>query len=299
MPEAAPFLTVVMPVRNGMPFLTAQLEALANQDYLNEWQLVVADNGSSDASRAEAELFADRLPIEIVDAADVAGVASVRNRGAEHAAGRSILFCDCDDVADRGWLSAMAAALADAQLVGGGLELDRLNGSVARGSSWVTSFDLDGPWRYLPTVIGCNMAVDAEAFRAVGGFDVRFKGVAEDNDVSWRLQRAGYTVAFAPDAVMHYRLRSGLRALLRQGRIYGHGSAQLAAFYADIFRPDSLADVLRTALWVSTRSANLALGTNRRRSYLRSLAHLWGQIQGSREFGFLYISHHPPKKRQP
>ena len=195
MPDAEPQLTVIIPVRNGMPFLTVQLESLANQNYADSWQLVIADNGSTDGTRAEAQRFADRLPMSIVDACDAVGVAAVRNRGAELATGRSILFCDADDEADPGWLSAMAAALQSAQLVGGALEFERLNGSVARGSGWVSSFDLQGPWRYLPTVIGCNVGIDAQAFRAVGGFDVHFRGVAEDNDLSWRLQRAGYAAA--------------------------------------------------------------------------------------------------------
>jgi hypothetical protein len=105
------------------------------------------------------------------------------------------------------------------------------------------------------------------------------------------LQRAGFDLVFAPDAVMHYRLRAGLLANMRQARIYGRGGAQLSAVYSDVFAGDTGADIARTVAWVITRSLNLLLGERRRTSYLRELAGLYGQFQGSREFGVNLRTH--------
>jgi len=44
------FVTVVLPVRNGGAHIERQLRALAGQTYEGAWELLVVDNGSSDAS---------------------------------------------------------------------------------------------------------------------------------------------------------------------------------------------------------------------------------------------------------
>ncbi len=38
-------VSVVMPVRNGMPHLAVQLDALARQTYQGRWEVIISDNG--------------------------------------------------------------------------------------------------------------------------------------------------------------------------------------------------------------------------------------------------------------
>ena len=45
-------ITVIVPVRNGMPWLEQQLGALVAQDCPEAWEVVIADNGSTDESPA-------------------------------------------------------------------------------------------------------------------------------------------------------------------------------------------------------------------------------------------------------
>ena len=47
-PAERPLISVVIPVRNGMPWLEYQLRALAAQQIEFDWEVVVADNGSDD-----------------------------------------------------------------------------------------------------------------------------------------------------------------------------------------------------------------------------------------------------------
>ena len=42
-----PLISVVVPVRNGMPWVEEQLQALSMQQVPGDWEVVVADNGSS------------------------------------------------------------------------------------------------------------------------------------------------------------------------------------------------------------------------------------------------------------
>jgi len=68
--------------------------------------------------------------------------------------------------------------------------------------------------RILPSdsCIGCNMSFRREVFKECGLFDVKFSGnaVREDTDMSVRLRRNGYTIAYIPKAaVVHFMDNTG------------------------------------------------------------------------------------------
>jgi hypothetical protein len=77
-----------------------------------------------------------------------------------------------------------------------------------------------------PYLVSANMAVTREAFERVGGFDESLLR-GEDIALSWALCRAGIALRWVPDAIVHYRHRSGVAALMRQHYLYGIGMAQV------------------------------------------------------------------------
>jgi glycosyltransferase involved in cell wall biosynthesis len=87
-------LSVVMPVRNGAPFLRRSLGALRASDLPpGTWELVVVDDGSQDASADIAAELADRvlrLP------PPPWGPPAARNHGAKAARAPLIVFVDAD-----------------------------------------------------------------------------------------------------------------------------------------------------------------------------------------------------------
>ena len=95
----APLISVIVPVRNGMPWLEHQLSALSAQDVPVEWEVLVADNGSDDATRSCVERWSGRNPrLHLVDASARRGAAATRNIGVASARGSLLAFCDADDV---------------------------------------------------------------------------------------------------------------------------------------------------------------------------------------------------------
>src|SRR5262249_32170252 len=60
-----------------------------------------------------------------------------------------------------------------------------------------------------------------------GGFDPRFRVAGDDVDLCWRLQQAGWSLAFSPAAVVWHHRRNSLRGYLRQQRGYGCAEAML------------------------------------------------------------------------
>ena len=230
-------VAVVVPVRDGAGTLGAQLRALSEQTYPAPFPIVIVDDGSRDHTGEVAEQWARTLPdLRIVRSPVPRGLSWARNAGATAASTEYLAYCDSDDVADPGWLAAMTASLATSDLVGGHLDLSALNSP--RSLSWRSHIPpptgeagLPCSPGYLPYAIGANLGVRRSVLTAVGGFDQRLSG-HEDVEFSWRVQLASYSLSYAPEAVMHYRLRDTLAGLAAQRFRYGTSFAHVYALYA-------------------------------------------------------------------
>src|ERR1700678_1621886 len=125
-------ISVVVPVRDGLPWMEEQLRALVEQESPQPWEIVVVDNGSTDQSLAVARRWAESEPrIRVVDAPGASGPGAARNVGVRAARGELLAFCDADDVVQTGWLSAFAEPLAGADVAGGVFDNWSLNGVAA------------------------------------------------------------------------------------------------------------------------------------------------------------------------
>ncbi len=233
----APDVTVVIPAYNAARTLGAQLDALAAQRAPFTWEVVVADNGSTDGTRAVVAAAIGRLPrLRLVDASAKRGAGAARNAGVAMARGRSVVFCDADDVVGEGWLAAMGAALATDTFVAGRLDWARLNDPAIREARYQDGVDhLDASpdsLRLLRAGSG-NLGIRTSVFRRVGGF-ADAPAAMEDIDFVWRVQLDGEPLVFVPQAVVHVRTRTGLRALTRQARAYGDGERWLDERYREL-----------------------------------------------------------------
>lgn len=75
------FLNVTLPVRNGAPLLAAnapRVSALLEEHWRGDYELVIAENGSTDATGAVAERLATELPATRVVRLAQAGRGEVR-----------------------------------------------------------------------------------------------------------------------------------------------------------------------------------------------------------------------------
>ena len=222
-----PVLSVIVPVLNAASTLGQQLEALARQEHDGAWEVVVADNGSTDGSpRAGGDVAGQ--------AAGAAGHRRLRlsrcrcdpQRGCPcRARGDVFAFCDADDVVQPGWVDAYATAAEQHDLAAGAIFHFSDKGPVApfrREPSTDASVVLD----FLPFADAANLMVVREAFEAVGGFseDLERSG---DVDLSWRLQLAGYKLHFEPGAIVAKRDKAHLEDLWRQEVSWGAADVEL------------------------------------------------------------------------
>src|SRR3954451_24006623 len=127
-------ISVVVPCLNAASTLPRQLEALSKQEYDGDWEVVVADNGSTDGTLAVADEFRGRVPrLVLVDASARPGQAYARNAGVRVATGDALLFVDADDEVEPQYVAAMADALQHHEFVAARFDSDSLNPAWVRG----------------------------------------------------------------------------------------------------------------------------------------------------------------------
>ncbi len=275
-------VSVVMACRNGGALIGRQLEALARQDFSDPWELVVADNGSTDGTAEVVARYVERLPrLRLVDASGVAGAAHARNVGVAAATGSRIVFCDHDDEVAPDWLRAMARALDEHPLVTATLDTCRLN------PAWARSPDDRQPVRntdppFLPYAFSAALGVRRALHDAIGGYDESFFQACEDRDYCYRLQLRGEQLVVEPDAVVSYRLRDTLRDIFRQQRTYACGNVQLYVKYRDVgMRKPSQLRALRTWLLLLPRLVVSWRTPRARARWAQRAGWKVGRLQGS------------------
>jgi glycosyltransferase involved in cell wall biosynthesis len=219
----------VIPARNAATTIGEQLDALEAQDFAGPWEVIVVDNASTDGTAAVVRARQGRMASLTLEECKTLGVSAARNAGVHAARADKILVCDADDIVDEGWVRQMAAALDDADIVGGRLECTKLNTAFITATREHLG-DTELPKCYGRVYcLGGNAGYRKRAFDALGGFDESLLPGADDEDFGFRATEAGFTIAFVREAVVYYRFREGLRAYARQYYRYAQGAAQLYA----------------------------------------------------------------------
>ena len=98
--DGNPKYSIVIPAFNEERYIGDCLQSLARQDFTGDYEVIVADNNSTDST---AEL-ASSLGATVVEAPHI-GVCPARQRGTEEARGEIIVSADADTVYDTSWLT--------------------------------------------------------------------------------------------------------------------------------------------------------------------------------------------------
>jgi GT2 family glycosyltransferase len=221
-----PRVSVVVCSHNGSRTIggtLAGLEHLAYPDY----EIIVIDDGSTDQTSA----IASKHKVTLIRT-DHNGLSAARNRGMNAATGEIIAYIDDDAYPDPHWLTYLASSFLRTEHVGiGGPNLappgdGAIADCVANAPGGPVHVLLsDEIAEHIP---GCNMAYRREKLLGIGGFDPRFRVAGDDVDICWRLQERGWTLGYAPTAVVWHRRRNSIKTYFKQQRGYAKAEALLA-----------------------------------------------------------------------
>jgi glycosyltransferase involved in cell wall biosynthesis len=225
-----PAMTVVVPTRGRAAYLEVTLDSLRRQRTRTAHELLVVDDGATDATPEVAERFGARL----VRHGEQRSLNAARNSGIRAAAADLIAFVDDDVLVPPGWVDAVvegAARHPDAQAFGGPIRA-RFEGPVPRGCGRedppITTLDLGPSDVEAEIVWGANFAVRRSAVERVGDFDETLdRGHGDEEEWLMRLRAAGGRIVYLAEAGLDHRRSagdSGLGSLARAAYHRGRGA---------------------------------------------------------------------------
>ena len=100
-----PMVSIVVPIYNAEQYLRRCVDSILNQEY-TDFELLLVNDGSTDASGDICEEYGDQDPRVIVIQKENTGVSDSRNRALDRARGKYLQFLDSDD-----WITPDATRL--------------------------------------------------------------------------------------------------------------------------------------------------------------------------------------------
>jgi GT2 family glycosyltransferase len=186
-------LSVIIPTHDRRELLERKLRALEREP--SDFEVVVIVDACTDDTLDFIGRYAPPYPLQWAPST-ARHVAHARNQGARMARGRILLFSDDDVVGRPGWVAANLAAHVTPRVVG--ISRLVLPPHLTHG---VTG----GPPARWYQANGASMGVQASFFHEVGGYDPSFSTYGgEDNDLGYRLLRAGARFVWLRDAVAEH-----------------------------------------------------------------------------------------------
>ena len=242
--SARPSVTVGLPVLDEERHVGACLEAIAAQDYEGEIEVVVADGGSQDRTKAIAGAFPQVRVVDNPRRIRPAGL----NVALEEAEGEVFVRVDARTTIEPDYVRRCVEALerSGAAMVGGPMRF-AADGPAERGIKAAMTSRLGagpaafrregGTPRFVDTVyLG---AFRVEVVRALGGYD-EHSGGNEDAELAWRAQEVG-GVYLDPAICSSYAVREGLGPLARQFYRYGRNRGRTMRKHPRSISPRQLA----------------------------------------------------------
>jgi len=211
-------LSVVVPTHRRPALLASCIRSIAGQQERPErMEAVVVVDGADPETEGMLASLETPFPLRVV-VQDHAHQGAARNRGAQEARGRYLLFLDDDVVAEQGLLAAHVAALRnDERMVGLG-RIDKVLPSRAprwarsRQEAWRRHYErlAGGREPRFTDCYGGNVSLSRSAFHEAGGFAVDLSP-EEDIELGYRLAKTELRFVYLDDAVVREEDRDDLR----------------------------------------------------------------------------------------
>lgn len=236
---SARLVSVVVPARDAEDTIGDCLRSLRHQRYpADRFEVIVVDDGSTDATARLAEATADRLIRQ-----EHRGPAAARNAGARAARGEVLVFTDADCSPASAFLEDLLRAFEDDEVVAArGAYRTRQRGLVPRYVQQEYEHKY-ARTRRLPAINFIDTyaaAYRTSVFLENGGFDTSYPSASvEDQEFSFRLASKGYRMVFVPSAIVFHRHDRSPIEYLRRKFWIGYWKAFLLRQHPDRWRSDS------------------------------------------------------------
>lgn len=242
-----PFVSVVIPTKNSGRTLAECLDSLKKQDYLkSKYEIIIVD----DNSRDDTVKIAKNYGAKVLGSKGPPG--RQRNKGISAAKGEIIGLIDSDCVAERSWIRRGVKHFISKKvaIVGGPNFTHEDDPFISHCSGYVYSSKVGSgamSARYVRDgsvpkesdetgLISCNMFLRRDVIRKRGGFTEEFFP-NEENELMFRVKRAGYKLLYVPSITVWHHRRSSIKGFFLQAINYGKSRARFVRKHRSALKP--------------------------------------------------------------
>lgn len=212
-------LSVIVPVYNAKEYIEKCVESLIRL-HLGDYEIVLADDGSTDGSGDICDEYAGRHPDISVIHLKHAGLAEARVQGIGASEGEYITFVDSDDFVDAGIYSSLIEAMekeSDIDIAVAGMDRCYPDGTTEElfdgsGSTGGAVFCREDAVREMISnrLFGWHLCGKVYRRKLFEGFDPdREITTGEDLVSNWELFNKAKRVYYNPEYCYHYMLHTG------------------------------------------------------------------------------------------
>ena len=234
-----PSVSVIIPVLNEERFLKQSVQAILNQNYSGQFEIILALGPSKDQTNFIAQELAKDQRIKLVE--NPSGrTASALNNAIKNSNFDIIVRLDGHAIVDSDYIKNAVNTLLEsgADNVGGLMKAEGTNAFEKSVAAAMTSkfgvgnapFHVGGKSGEVDTVYLGTFR--KSALERVGYFDESFIR-AQDWEMNYRIRKTGGKIWFNPDLVVSYRPRKNILQLAKQYFEYGQWRKQVTKTYPE------------------------------------------------------------------
>lgn len=214
--EECPIVSIMVPAHNEGKVIYKTVRSLLLLNYPNDkYEIIVINDNSSDNTydellKVKEEFKAENLKILNTDKTTGGkGKSNALNLGYELSKGEYIAIYDADNTTEKNALRYLITTILSSDKLGAVIGKFRTRN---RDRNLLTKFinietlsfqwmSQAGRWQLLNlcTIPGTNFVIRKSVLEELGGWDT--KAISEDTEISFRLYKLGYKIAFMPKAV--------------------------------------------------------------------------------------------------
>ena len=231
--------SIIVPVYNRPKEIEELLESLTKQDFSDDFEVLIIEDGSTDTCKSIIENYTAQLDLKYYFKENT-GAGASRNFGMQQSSGNYYIILDSDVLVPKQYLSEVSKAL-DTNFT------DAFGGPDAAHQSFtplqkainysMTSVLTTGGIRGKKKAVGkfqprsFNLGLSQTAFSKTKGF-ANLK-VGEDIDLTFRLWENGFETQLIESAFVYHKRRSTIKQFFKQTFAFGTARPQLNKRYPE------------------------------------------------------------------
>lgn len=243
--------SIIIPVFNRPNEIDELLKSLTQQDFQEDFEVLIIEDGSTEKSERVVKKHKDKLKISYLFKEN-SGAGASRNYGMQQASGNYFIILDSDVIVPNHYLSKVKKTLEEnyTDAFGGPDAAHQNFTALQKAINYsMTSFLTTGGIRGKKKGIGkfqlrsFNLGISKKAFQVTQGFSKMKTG--EDIDLTFRLWQNGFETQLITEAFVYHKRRSSLKQFFKQTYSFGKArpilnrkypeSAKIAFWFPSLF----------------------------------------------------------------